>query len=65
MPVTMLRCNIVDGVGPVLQIAEGWTANLPDEVHDTIDKRTDPHLAHDLVRTAPDGQRARLRTCTA
>ena len=41
MPVTMLRYNIVDGVGPVLQIAEGWTANLPDEVHDTIDVRTD------------------------
>ena len=41
MPVTMLRYNIVDGVGPVLQVAEGWTANLPDEVHDTIDVRTD------------------------
>ena len=41
MLVTMLRYNIVDGVGPVLQIAEGWTANLPDEVHDTIDVRTD------------------------
>ena len=40
MPVTMLRYNIVDGVGPVLQVAEGWTANLPDEVHDTIDVRT-------------------------
>ena len=37
----MLRYNIVDGVGPVLQIAEGWTADLPDEVHDTIDVRTD------------------------
>lgn len=42
MPVTMLRVNIVDGVGPVMQIAEGWTANLPDEVHTTIDRRTDP-----------------------
>lgn len=41
MPVTMLRVNIAEGVGPVLQIAEGWTANLPDEVHDTIDVRTD------------------------
>lgn len=37
----MLRYNIVDGIGPVLQLAEGWTANLPDEVHDTIDVRTD------------------------
>ena len=42
MPVTMLRVNILDGVGPVLQIAEGWTADLPDEIHHVIDKRTDP-----------------------
>ena len=42
MPVTMLRFNIIDGVGPVLQIAEGWTADLPDEIHNPIDKRTDP-----------------------
>lgn len=42
MPVTMLRVNIVDGIGPVIQIAEGYTANLPDEIHCTIDKRTDP-----------------------
>ncbi|MFI3170169.1 MAG: L-fucose isomerase [Faecalibacterium sp.] len=41
MPVTMLRFNIVDGVGPVLQIAEGHTVNLPDEIHNVIDKRTD------------------------
>ena len=41
MPVTMLRFNIVDGIGPVLQIAEGWTADLPDEIHTVIDKRTD------------------------
>ncbi len=42
MPVTMLRVNVVDGIGPVLQIAEGYTANLPDEIHTKIDKRTDP-----------------------
>lgn len=42
MPVTLLRVNIVEGVGPVLQIAEGWTANLPDDIHSTIDRRTDP-----------------------
>jgi len=42
MPVTMLRLNIVDGIGPVLQIAEGYTVTLPDEVHKTIDLRTDP-----------------------
>lgn len=42
MPVTMLRVNIVDGIGPVIQIAEGYTVDLPDEIHNTIDKRTDP-----------------------
>lgn len=42
MPVTMHRVNVVDGIGPVMQIAEGYTANLPDEIHNTIDKRTDP-----------------------
>lgn len=42
MPVTMLRVNVVDGIGPVIQIAEGYTANLPDEIHNIIDKRTDP-----------------------
>ncbi|MFA6830924.1 MAG: L-fucose isomerase [Bacteroidaceae bacterium] len=41
MPATMLRLNLVKGVGPVLQIAEGWTVNLPDEVSDKIWKRTD------------------------
>ena len=41
MPVTMLRVNIVEGVGSVLQLAEGWTANLPDDVHAPIDLRTD------------------------
>ena len=42
MPVTMLRLNIVEGVGPCLQIAEGTTATLPDEVHVPLDQRTDP-----------------------
>ena len=42
MPVTMLRVNIVEGIGPVIQLAEGYTANLPDSIHNTIDKRTDP-----------------------
>ena len=42
MPVTMLRVNVVDGIGPVMQIAEGYTVDLPDEIHNTIDKRTDP-----------------------
>ncbi len=42
MPVTMLRLNIVEGVGPMLQIAEGVTSTLPDAVHDKLDWRTDP-----------------------
>lgn len=42
MPVTMLRFNIVEGIGPVLQLAEGYTADLPDEIHGIIDRRTDP-----------------------
>ena len=41
MPVTMCRLNLVDGLGPVLQIAEGWTVDLDPEVHDIINKRTD------------------------
>ena len=41
MPATMIRLNLVKGLGPVLQIAEGWTVELPDEVTDTLWKRTD------------------------
>jgi L-fucose isomerase len=41
MPVTMTRLNLVKGLGPVIQIAEGWTVNLPDEVSDKLWKRTD------------------------
>lgn len=41
MPVTMIRLNLVKGLGPVLQIAEGWTVDLPDQVSDTLWKRTD------------------------
>jgi len=42
MPVTMCRLNLVGGLGPVLQIAEGWTISLPDEVHRVLDERTNP-----------------------
>ncbi|MBE0676569.1 MAG: L-fucose isomerase [Bacteroidales bacterium] len=42
MPVTMTRINLVKGLGPVIQIAEGWTIQLPENVHDVLDKRTDP-----------------------
>ncbi len=41
MPVTMVRINIVKGIGPVLQLVEGYTVNLPDEVSDKLWKRTD------------------------
>ncbi|MEX2335685.1 MAG: L-fucose isomerase [Fulvivirga sp.] len=41
MPVTMCRLNLVKGLGPALQIAEGWTIDLPDKVHQTLDARTD------------------------
>ncbi|SCZ13527.1 L-fucose isomerase [Paenibacillus polysaccharolyticus] len=42
MPVTMTRLNLVKGLGPVLQIAQGYTVDLPEQVHDTLDQRTDP-----------------------
>lgn len=42
MPVTMIRLNIIAGLGPVLQIAEGSTCVIPDEAHNIIDMRTDP-----------------------
>jgi L-fucose isomerase len=42
MPVTMCRINLVSGLGPALQIAQGWTIDLPDDVHNTLDARTDP-----------------------
>lgn len=41
MPCTMIRLNLVKGLGPMLQIAEGYTVKLPDEVSDTLWKRTD------------------------
>ncbi|MCF0192478.1 MAG: L-fucose isomerase, partial [Prevotella sp.] len=42
MPMTMFRLNLVAGLGPVMQIAEGQTVDLDPEVHKTLDKRTDP-----------------------
>ena len=41
MPATMIRLNLIKGLGPVLQIAEGWTVALPSDVSDTLWKRTD------------------------
>ena len=42
MPVTMARLNLVKHLGPTLQIAEGWTADVDDDVFETLNKRTDP-----------------------
>jgi len=42
MPITMSRVNIIKGQGPVLQIAEGHTIDLPDKVHSVLNERTDP-----------------------
>ncbi len=42
MPVTMTRLNIVKGLGPALQLAEGFTVELEGEVHDLLDQRTNP-----------------------
>lgn len=42
MPLTMIRVNIIDGVGPTIQIAEGHSVVLDDEMHKTLDQRTDP-----------------------
>lgn len=42
IPVTMVRMNMVDGLGPVLQIAEGYTVTVPDKVQEILWNRTDP-----------------------
>jgi L-fucose isomerase len=42
MPVTLSRLNLVKGLGPVLQIAEGYTVELPDDMHQILNQRTDP-----------------------
>lgn len=42
LPVTLVRLNLIAGVGPTLQIAEGYTVTLPENVHDILNKRTDP-----------------------
>lgn len=42
MPVTMGRINLVKGLGPVLQLAEGWFVDLPENVYHQLDERTNP-----------------------
>ena len=42
IPITMTRISLVDGLGPILQVVEGWTVELPEKVHQTLDGRTNP-----------------------
>ena len=42
MPVTMSRINLIKGLGPVLQIAEGFTVDLPEDVNLQLTERTNP-----------------------
>lgn len=42
MPLTMCRINLVKGIGPVLQIVEGWSVELPEAIHTILDERTNP-----------------------
>jgi L-fucose isomerase len=42
MPITMSRVNIIKGLGLVFQLAEGWTVDLPEDIHKILDERTDP-----------------------
>ena len=51
MPMTMMRVNMVRGLGPVLQLAEGWSVDLEPDVHDILNKRTDILVArsHQLL----------------
>jgi L-fucose isomerase len=42
MPMTMSRLNLVKGLGPVLQLAEGYTVDLPPDIHHQLDERTNP-----------------------
>ncbi len=42
MPVTIFRLNLIHGLGPALQIAEGYTVDLPEEVANTLEERTNP-----------------------
>ena len=62
MPITMSRINIIKGLGPVLQIAEGHTIELPEEVHHHPDRTDQSHLAHHLVCTQAD-RRRELQGC--
>lgn len=54
VPFTMTRVNIIKGPGPVLQIAEGWSVELPKAMHDQLDARTNStRLPPGLRRVLP------------
>ncbi len=56
VPFTMTRVNIIKGLGPVLQIAEGWSVALPKAMHDQLDARTNSTWPTTLVCPTPDRQ---------
>ena len=62
MPATMIRLNIVKGLGPVLQIAEGWTVGLPADVSDTLWKRTDYTWPSTWFAPRCDGKEGAFKT---
>ena len=57
IPVTMTRLSLVDGLGPILQVIEGWTVELPAKVHQTLDGRTNPTWPTTWFRPAPHRHR--------
>ncbi len=62
MPVTMIRLNLVKGLGPVLQIAEGWTVVLPEDVSDKLWKRTDYTWPSTWFAPRCDGREGAFKT---
>ena len=56
MPMTMCRINLVKGLGPVLQIAEGWAVKVPQKVFETINARTDPSWPTTFFAPRIDGK---------
>ena len=63
LPVTLIRVNLIKGIGPTLQIAEGYTCVLDEEIHKVLDERTDktwpttwfaPNLGEDGFETVYD-----------
>ena len=62
MPATMIRLNLVKGLGPVMQIAEGWTVGLPADVSDTLWKRTDYTWPSTWFAPRCDGKEGAFKT---